>query len=326
MTKRAKIIIGVLLALLVAGAGIAGLLASSGVAPQKSSNQIKADIEKAFQGKDYFKSVSVKSYSGMTEETDADKTAKSAAITISLKKIDAETFKEAAGLLPKLEMTAFYSMENSEDIANITSVRGFKNAEFKDAEKVDAIAKSLKVRESYKGQFWEITRGDAEGEDETKMKTQFVTSETNVATIRKTVDEVVTPKMDVLPVAKTELSQGSFIQFAAVDGKMQNYDKSFELGLKIADSVFLDSEKVVVLGLGDDIQISYTALKTGLDKDKLTEIAKELNKEQLFKITVVSPEDVPSATDAPTATESAKPSESATPSPTATASPSESAK
>lgn len=325
MTKRAKIIIGVLLALLVAGAGIAGLFASSGIAPQKSSNQIKADIEKAFQGKEYFKSVSVKSYSGLTEETDADKTAKSAAITISLKKIDSETFKEAAGLLPELEMTAFYSMENSEDIANITSVRGFKNAEFKDSEKVDAIAKSLKVRETYKGQFWEITRGDAEGKDETKMKTQFVTSETNAATIRKTVDEVVTPKMDVLPVAKTELSQGSFIQFAAVDGKMQNYDKSLELGLKIADSVFLDSEKVVVLGLGDDIQISYTALKTGLDKDKLTDLAKELNKEQLFKITVVSSEETMSAQNGP-ATESAKPSESATPSPTVTASPSESAK
>lgn len=322
MTKRAKIIIGVLLALLVAGAGIAGLFASSGVAPEKSSNQIKAEIEKAFQGKDYFKSVSVKSYSGMTEETDADKTAKSAAITISLKKIDAETFKEAASLLPELKMTAFYSMENSEDIKNITSVRGFKNSEFKDADKVDLIAKSLKVRESYKGQFWEITRGDAEGKDQNKMKTQFVTSETKVDTIRKTVDEVLSPKMDVLPVTKTELSQGSFIQFAAVDGKMKNYDKSLELGLKIADSVFLDSQKVVVLGLGDDIQISYTSLKKGLDKAKLTDLAKELNKEQLFKITVVSPEDAPSATSAPTSTESAKPSESATPAPVATASPS----
>lgn len=322
MTKRAKIIIGVLLALLVAGAGIAGLFASSGVAPEKSSNQIKAEIEKAFQGKDYFKSVSVKSYSGMTEETDADKTAKSAAITISLKKIDAETFKEAASLLPELKMTAFYSMENSEDIKNITSVRGFKNSEFKDAEKVDLIAKSLKVRESYKGQFWEITRGDAEGKDQNKMKTQFVTSETKVDIIRKTVDEVLSPKMDVLPVTKTELSQGSFIQFAAVDGKMKNYDKSLELGLKIADSVFLDSQKVVVLGLGDDIQVSYTSLKKGLDKAKLTDLAKELNKEQLFKITVVAPEDVPSATSAPTSTESAKPSESATPSPVATASPS----
>lgn len=308
MTKRAKIIIGVLLALLVGGAGVAALFTSNSVAPEKTGNQIKAEVEKAFQGKDYFKSVNVKTYSGMTEETNADKTAKSAAITISLKKIDAETFKDAAAVLPELKMTAFYSMEDSEDIKNITSVRGFKNADFKDAEKVDMVAKSLKVRETYKGQFWEITRGDAEGNDENKMKTQFVTTDTDVSTIRKTVDAVLTPKMDVLPVAKTDLSQGSFIQFAAVDGKMQNYDKSFDLGMKLADSVFLNSQKVVVLGLGNDIQISYTALKPGLDKAKLTEIANGLDKTATFKITVVSPQDAASASASPATTESASPS------------------
>lgn len=322
MTKRAKIIIGVILALLVGGAGLAALFTSSGVAPEKSSNQIKAEIEKAFQGKDYFKGVDVKTYSGMTQETNADKTAKSAAITISLKKIDAETFKETAATLPELQMTAFYSIEDSEDIKNITSVRGFKNAEFKDADKVDMIAKSLKVRETYKGQFWEITRGDAEGNDGNKMKTQFVTSDTDVATIRKTVDAVLTPKMDVLPVAKTELSQGSFIQFAAVDGKMQNYNKSLDLGMKLADSVFLNSQKVVVLGLGNDIQVSYSTLKSGLDKAKLTEIANGLDKTATFKITVISPEDAASASASPAPTESATPSNSATPSPVATASPS----
>lgn len=326
MTKRAKIIIGVLLALLIGGAGIAALFASGGVAPEKSSNQIKAEIEKAFEGKDYFKSVSVKAYSGMNEEKDADKTAKSAAVTLSLKKIDAETFKDAAATLPELKMTAFYSMENSEDIKNITSVRGFKNADFKDAEKVDLVSKSLKVRETYTGQFWEITRGDAEGNDENKMKTQFVTSETDVPTIRKTVDAVLSPKMDVLPVAKTELSQGSFIQFAAVDGKMTNYNKSFELGMKFADSVFLDSQKVVVLGLGNDIQISYASLKKGLSKDKLTELANGLKKDDPFNITVIDPSDVPSATGSPTSTESAKPAETVTPSPSVTSSPSESAK
>jgi hypothetical protein len=339
VTKRAKIIIGAVIAVLLILAGLAAMVTNMGTVPAKSSNQIKAEIEKAFEGKDYFKSVSVKSYSGLNEETDADVVAKSAAITLTMNKMDAASFKEATSLLPKLEMIAFYSLTKDEDIENIISVTGFKNGDFKDEATVNAIADSLKVQETYKGSYWQISRGNAEGDDATKMKTQFVTKETAVPEIRKTVDAVLTPKMDVLPVAKTELSKGSFAQFAAVDGKMTNYDKGLEIGLKFADATFLDGDGVTFLGLGDDIQISYNAVREGLDKAKLTEIAnelnngKELNKEQLFKITVVSPEDAAAAqeeaspeTSAPT--ESAQPSESAsaTPSAEATPSPSESGK
>lgn len=329
MTKRAKIIIGAVIAVMLALAGWAAFAASSGVVPEKSSNQIKADIEKAFEGKEYFKEVKVKSYSGMTEVEDADKTAKSAAITISLKKMDSATFKEVASLLPALEMTSFYSITKDEDLDNIISATGFKNADFKDEATVNAIADSLKVQETFNGSYWQVSRGNAEGDDVTKMKTQFVTKDVTVPEIRKTVDAVLTSKMDVLPVTKTELSTGSFAQFAAVDGKMTNYDKGLEIGLKFADAAFLDSQQVVFLGLGDDVQISYTALREGLDKDKLTEITKELNKEQLFKITVVdpnaaAPESTESAT--PTETETAQPSESASPSAEVTPTPSESAK
>jgi hypothetical protein len=319
VTKRAKIIIGTVIAVLLALAGVAGLWASSGTNSAKSSNQIKADIEKAFEGKDYFKEVKVKSYSGMSEVDDPDKAAASAAVQISFNKMDAASFKEAASLLPELKMTAFYSIGQTDNIENITSVTGFKYADFKNSETVDAIAASLKVRETYKGQYWQISDGGAEGTDENKVKTQFVTNTISVPEIRKTVDAVLSPKMDVLPVTKTELSEGSFSQFAAVDGKMTNYDKGLEIGLKFADAVFLDSQQVVFLGLGDDIQITYNGLRAGLDKAKLTEIAKELNKDQLFKITVVSPEDAQAkAEPTATSTETAKPSESATPSPVAT--------
>jgi hypothetical protein len=320
VTKRAKIIIGVLIAILLGGGIAAGVFASSGVAPAKSSNQIKTDIEKAFEGKDYFESVDVQSYSGIAKEENLDKAADSAGITLSLNKLDEATFKDAAATMPELKMTAFYRMSNSEDAMEATSVTGFKYEDFKNEATVNDIARSLKVRETYDGSFWQISRGDAEGNDATKMKTQFVTKETKVAEIRKTVNAVLSPKMDVLPVLKTELSAGSFTQIAAVDGKMTNYDKALEIGLKFADAAFLDGEKVVLLGLGDDMQISYTSLRKGLDKAKLTEISKELNKDQLFKINVVSPEDTA------TPTESAKPSESASPSAEATPSPSQSAK
>lgn len=327
MTKRAKIIIGALIALLLGGAIIAGLYANGGTNPAKSSNQIKADIEEVFKGKEYFKEVQVKSYSGMAEEKNPDAAAKSAAIQISFNKLDAATFKEAASLIPELEMTAFYSLGDTEKIASITSVTGFKYVDFKDETTVNDIAKSLEARESFTGPYWQVSRGNAEGDDASKMKTQFVTTETNVTEIRKTVDSVLTPKMDVLPVTQTELSQGSFSQFAAVDGKMDNYNKGLEIGLKFADAVFLDSQQVVMLGLGDTIQVSYTALRAGLDKDKITEITKELNKDQAFKITVVSPEDAAAANpNGPAPTASATPSESATPSPVATPSSSEPAK
>lgn len=327
VTKRAKVIIGAIIALLLGGA-VAGIFATNGFNPAKSSNQIKADIEKAFEGKDYFEEVIVQSYSGLNEESDADKAGKSASVRISLSKMDAETFKEAASLLPDLNMTAFYSIGDTADVENITSATGFKNEDFKNTEIVEAIAASLKVQDSYKGSYWQISLGNAEGNDAEKLKTQFVAKDNTVTEIRKTVDAVLTPKMDVLPVTKTDLSTGSFSQFAAVDGKMENYDAGLEIGLKFADAVFLDSEKVALLGLGDDIQISYTSLREGLDYAKVTEIAKELNKDQLFKITVVDPNATPETegTEQSAPTESAKPSESASSQAEPTPVPSESGK
>ena len=232
--------------------------------------------------------------------------------------MDSETFKEAAALLPELKMSAFYSFSVADDISSVTSVTGFRNSDFKNEETVNAIAGSLKVRDSYDGPYWQITRGDAEGNNADKLKTQFVTKATDVESIRKTVDSILTPKMDVLPVMKSELSEGSFAQFAAVDGKMTNYNKGLEIGLKFADAAFIDGKDVVLLGLGDTIQVSYTSLREGLTKDKLVEIGKELNKDQLFKINVVSPEDAAKTTPEaePESTESASPSASTSASPT----------
>jgi hypothetical protein len=307
VTKRAKIIIGVLIALLVGSGVIAAFSAASGITPKKSSNQIKAEIEQAFKGKDYFSKVDVKSYKGFSQEEDGDKVADSAAITITLSKIDETSFKEAASLLPKLEMTAFYSIGDTANVEHITSVTGFKYSDFKDEATVNAIADSLKVQDTYKGSYWQISRGNAEGTDQDKLKTQYVAKSDKVADIRKTVNAVLSSKMDVLPVAKTTLSQGSFVQFAAVEGKMENFDKGLELGLKFADKTFLGGEKIALLGLGDDIQVSYTSLRKDLNNDKLTAIAKELNKEQLFKIKVVDPNAV--SEEAP---ETAKPTATST--------------
>ena len=317
MTKRAKIIIGVLIALLL-GAGVAaGLLTSSGVSTSKSSNQIKEEIETALNEKDYFEEVQVRTYSGAAEEKNPDTSADSAAITISVNKLDDVSFKEITSLLPDMEMSSFYTIADSKDIENITTVTGFTLAELKDESVVSAISTSLKEQAARVAPFWQISRGNAEGDDDSKMKTQFVAPENDVALIMEIVENIRSKKMDVLPVAKTELSDGSFVQFAAVEGKMDNYQAGLELGLKFADQVFLDGEQIVFLGLGDDIQISYTSLREGLTHEQVTQIAKDLNKEQLFKVTVVSPEEGPTTgtppADSPETTET--PTEESTPSP-----------
>lgn len=324
MTKRAKIIIGAILALLL-GAGIAaGLLTSSGVST-KSSNQIKEDIETALKDKDYFEAVEVKTYSGVAEEDDPDAPADSAAIVINLSEINSDSFKEIASLLPEVEdMSAFYSIGQTTDVEKITTVSGFEGSDLRDDETVKAISASLKVQEEYKSSFWEVSKGSAEGDSSDKLKTQFVSTEDTVPAIRTVVDKVLSDKMDVLPVTKSTLSTGSFAQFAAVDGKMDNYDKGLEIALKFADEVFLDSEQVVLLGLGDDIQVSYTSFRDGLDEAKVTQIAKDLNKDQLFQIKVVAPEEVPASPEAsPTASPSASPSASATESATPAKKPAE---
>lgn len=326
MTKRAKIIIGVVIALLL-GAGIAaGLLTSSGVST-KSSNQIKEDIEAALGEKDYFKDVQVKTYSGVSEEENPDTPADSAAIIINLSEITSDSFTEIATLLPEVEdMSAFYSIGHTADVENITSVSGFESADFRDDETVKAIAASLKVQDEYKSSFWEISKGNAEGDSNDKLKTQFVSVEDTVPAIRTVVDKILTPKMDVLPVTKSTLGKGSFAQFAAVDGKMENYDKGLEIALNFADAVFLDSEQVVLLGLGEDIQISYMSFRSDLDEAKVTQIAKDLNKDQLFQIKVVAPEEVPAAPESnPEATGTASPSATATESAKPTEKPAETA-
>ena len=323
MTKRAKIIIGAVIALMLVAAGFAAFLASGAASSAKSSNQIKSDIQKAFQGKSYFKDVQVKTYSGVSEVTNADASAQSAAITIDVTKMDAATFKDIAAAIPDEGLTAFYSVtNNAADPNHITNVTGFRVSDFKDSTIVGGIENSLKVQESYQSSYWQVSRGDAAGEDATKMKTQYVVKDENSTAIRQTVGSLLTDKMDVLPVAKTTMSTGSFVQFAAVKGQMADFNKGVDLVLQFANETFLHGTKITVLGIGNQIQVTYDSLENGWDQAKLTSVANSLNTDKTFQITVessaqasASPSVAPSGTSnynsTPSATASATPSPSA---------------
>lgn len=314
MTKKAKIIIGTAIAFLLAAAVAAGLFASKGYVPQKSSNQIKGEIETAFEGKDYFKGVEVSTYKGLVESEDPDAPANSAGIQLHISDMSAETFTEVTELLPEIKMTSFYSISNNDKDADLITVTGFSMEDLANPEIVKGITDSLAVQEDYKSSFWQVSMGNAEGDDASRMNTQFVTVEDEVEDVREVVDSLLTDKMDVIPVAKSDLSAGSFVQFGAVKGKMDNFNDGFELALKFADEVFLDGENIVLTGLGDNIQISYDQLRDGLDEKSVTEIAKKLNAEQLFKITVKPAEtgnEEPAETEpSPEATSGAEPSAS----------------
>lgn len=319
MSNRNKVIVAAGIVILLFASVIAGYFVTNGMSP-KTSAAIQENIEKSLSGKEYVKSVEVKTYANAEGQLDANAKATSAAVIITLTKTDSANVKEVMSLLPEQKITTLYSILN-EDMEHFTNVTGFSDTQIHDTSIQNEIAASLKVREGYTGSYWQIAAGGADGSDDNKLRTQFVALKNEVTPIRETVDKVLTDKMDVLPVAKADISKGSFVQVAAVKGKMENYNTALDFSLKYADKTFKDSETVVVLGLGSDIRISYVTLAPTLTYEKMVAFAKELNVGEKLKVELAKPE--------PVATESAKPTDTAKPTtsstPTATAKPTSSA-
>jgi hypothetical protein len=287
MKRSTKIIIAIIAVLAVVGSVIAGVVAAGSATPKTTAN-IEKEYKSAFSGAKYYKDVQVQTYSGTsaTPQENENKEADSAAIDLQLNTLTASDFKDLLKRLPKMDITTYYkiAVNKKEDY---TGLYGFTYKDLTNKGFDTNIASILKKRESNKDTtYLQVSAGNVTSENKDALTVSITSPVNTVEGTRKTVDTYLAKNVDVIAVNLPDIGGQSYSQNAAVEGKMDDFNKVVDFGLQFGKEVFSPTNEISVVGKDKTVTISFANVDKGITKDSLQKTADSINAGGAYGLTI----------------------------------------
>ncbi len=298
MKIRKEFIVAAVCVIALVAAVVAGFVLN-GNNQSRTGQTLQTQIDELYEGNEYVKEAVVTTYdSSLTGEAlESNAEAKSASVTFSVNKLNADVYDSVVDKLPDFgDFPVIYQISYTENDSN-GYVFGFTKENFKDESISEAVKTSLEVYSSDPTDYMQLSLQQDEAHPDVRLAATVSYPTEDVAKAAdyalKYSNERTLVNLISLPVSGDVNQEQSFVTTSVYSGETDTFEKRLQFGLNFADAAFNEDNRIIITSTNDeDVQVKYSQLSTGQTYDSLVKTAQDINVAGQFglQITVIAPE------------------------------------